>query len=54
MVDAYDSMVSDRPYRAGRTALEAMAEVERCRGTQFDPEVVDAFRRVMIVRQEYA
>jgi hypothetical protein len=47
VADSYDAMVCDRPYRAGRTPSEAMKEVERCSGTQFDPKVVDAFKQVM-------
>jgi diguanylate cyclase (GGDEF)-like protein len=45
--DAFDAMVSERPYKAGRSTSEAMAELRRCRGTQFDPAVVDAFCTVM-------
>jgi two-component system, cell cycle response regulator len=41
--DAYDAMVSDRPYRAAVTHAEALAELLRCAGTQFDPAVVQAF-----------
>jgi HD-GYP domain-containing protein (c-di-GMP phosphodiesterase class II) len=41
--DAYDAMVSDRPYRAALTHAEALAELQRCAGTQFDPAVVRAF-----------
>jgi two-component system cell cycle response regulator len=41
--DAYDAMVSDRPYRRGRSAAAAIDELRRCAGTQFDPAVVDAF-----------
>jgi two-component system cell cycle response regulator len=41
--DAYDAMVSDRPYRRGRSAATAMDELRRCAGTQFDPAVVEAF-----------
>jgi diguanylate cyclase (GGDEF)-like protein len=41
--DAYDAMQSDRPYRARKDRHEALAELERCAGTQFDPEVVQAF-----------
>jgi hypothetical protein len=52
LADAYDAMVCDRPYRAGRTPLEAMEEIERCSGTQFDPSVVEAFRTVMHGREE--
>jgi len=52
VADSFDAMVCDRPYRAGRTAAEAIEEVERCRGTQFDPIVVEAFKRVMYRRDE--
>jgi HD-GYP domain-containing protein (c-di-GMP phosphodiesterase class II) len=40
--DAYSAMTTDRPYRAARTAQEALEELRRCAGTQFDPAVVDA------------
>jgi len=43
VADAYDAMTSDRVYRPKRTPAEALAELERCAGTQFDPEVVAAF-----------
>ena len=38
--DAFHAMLSERPYRAARTLDEAMAELEACSGTQFDPAVV--------------
>jgi two-component system, cell cycle response regulator len=41
--DAFDAMTSERPYRAARSPEEALAELRRCAGTQFDAEVVDAF-----------
>ena len=41
--DAFDAMVSERPYKAGRSTSEALAELRRCKGTQFDPDVVEAF-----------
>jgi HD-GYP domain-containing protein (c-di-GMP phosphodiesterase class II) len=41
--DSYEAMIADRPYRAGMPADEARAELLRCAGTQFDPEVVAAF-----------
>jgi two-component system cell cycle response regulator len=41
--DAFDAMVADRPYRAGMDAADALVELERCSGSQFDPAVVAAF-----------
>jgi hypothetical protein len=41
--DAYDSIVSDRVYRKGQDRASAFAELRRCAGTQFDPEVVEVF-----------
>ncbi len=43
VVDAYDAMTSDRPYRPALPAAKAVAELERCAGTQFDPDVVEVF-----------
>ena len=43
LADAWDAMTTDRPYRPALTIEEAAAEVRRCRGTQFAPDVVDAF-----------
>jgi putative nucleotidyltransferase with HDIG domain len=40
--DAFHAMVSDRPYRAALPFDQAVAELRRCSGTQFDPTVVDA------------
>lgn len=45
--DAYDAMTSDRPYRRAMSHEEACAELERGKGKQFAPEVVDAFLRVL-------
>jgi HD-GYP domain-containing protein (c-di-GMP phosphodiesterase class II) len=42
--DAFDAMVAARPDRAARGPDAALAELERCAGTQFDPVVVAAFR----------
>jgi len=41
--DAYDAMTSERPYRRAVSAADALAELRRCAGTQFDPAVVQAF-----------
>ena len=44
--DAFDAMVSPRPYRTPVSEQEAVEELRRCSGTQFDPRVVDAFLAV--------
>jgi diguanylate cyclase (GGDEF)-like protein len=41
--DAFDAMTSDRPYRVAMTPEDALAELRRCAGSQFDPAVVAAF-----------
>ena len=46
VADAFDAMVTDRPYRRGKPAWQALEEIERCSGTQFDPEVVKAFKSI--------
>ncbi len=47
VADAYDAMRSDRPYRKALTREEALAEIRRCTGAQFDPEVVRALLSVI-------
>jgi two-component system cell cycle response regulator len=44
--DAFDAMTSDRPYAAALAHADALRELFRCAGTQFDPEVVEAFASV--------
>ncbi len=46
VVDTYDSITSDRPYRRARTHGEAIIELCRVAGTQLDPDVVEAFIRL--------
>jgi putative two-component system response regulator len=46
VVDAFDAMISDRVYRKGRSYDEAVAEMERFSGTQFDPMIVEAFKNI--------
>jgi diguanylate cyclase (GGDEF)-like protein len=43
VLDAFSAMVVDRPYHRGIPESEALAEIERCSGTQFDPEYVERF-----------
>jgi diguanylate cyclase (GGDEF)-like protein len=45
--DAYDAMTTDRPYRPAMSVADALAEMRRCAGSQFDPRVVDAFELVL-------
>jgi len=59
IADAYDAMTSDRAYRRALPHEVAVGEIERCAGTQFDPELaeafvrlVDAYRKSMIDRGE--
>jgi HD-GYP domain-containing protein (c-di-GMP phosphodiesterase class II) len=44
--DAYDAMTGGRPYRRAVGHIEALDELRRCAGSQFDPAVVEAFVRV--------
>ena len=46
VADAFDAMTSDRVYRPAKSYEAAVAELDRCAGRQFDPQVVAAFRRV--------
>ncbi|MEA5144944.1 MAG: diguanylate cyclase, partial [Candidatus Limiplasma sp.] len=43
VVDSFDAMTSLRPYQKTRTYAQALEELHRCSGTQFDPDTVDAF-----------
>lgn len=43
MADSFDNMVSNLRYKGARTFEDALAELRRCSGTQFDPKVVRAF-----------
>ena len=51
VVDAYSSMLSERPYRAAMGCDEAVAELRKCSGTQFDPGVVEKFVDVLAKRR---
>jgi two-component system cell cycle response regulator len=49
--DAFDAMTSDRSYRQAMRTEDALAELRRCAGTQFDPVVVQTFCAVIVARQ---
>ena len=52
VADAFDAMTSDRPYRPALDREDALAEVARCAGTQFDPEIVRIFLELFAERAE--
>jgi len=45
--DSFDAMTTDRPYRKAMSNNEALEEIKRCSGTQFDPEIVKGFEEVV-------
>jgi HD-GYP domain-containing protein (c-di-GMP phosphodiesterase class II) len=47
LVDAFEAMTLGRPYRDSVPEAEAIAEIKRCSGTQFDPRVVEEFERLV-------
>lgn len=47
IADAYDAMVSNRAYRAGKTPQEALAILEKGAGEQFDPHLVQIFKEIL-------
>ena len=47
IVDAFDAMTNDRPYRKAMTINEAVEELKRSAGTQFDPDLVPVFLSVI-------
>ncbi len=49
VVDTFDAILSDRPYRKGSTIKEAVSELIKYRGIQFDPTIVDTF--IILLRQ---
>lgn len=47
IADAYDAMTNDRPYRKAMSHEEAVAELKRCAGIQFDPQLVEKFIEIL-------
>jgi HD-GYP domain-containing protein (c-di-GMP phosphodiesterase class II) len=48
--DAFDAMTSMRPHREAMSLEEVLSEMERCSGTQFDPQILNVFFRQKIYR----
>jgi HD-GYP domain-containing protein (c-di-GMP phosphodiesterase class II) len=51
VVDAYESMTSGRPYRQAMPQADALREIKRCSGSQFDPKIVEAFSQVLVAEE---
>lgn len=47
LADAFDAMTGERPYRRAKTVEEALEEIRRCAGTQFDPVLAEMFIRMI-------
>ena len=47
VADSFDAMTSKRPYQDRRAISDAFAEIRRCEGTQFDPEIAEEFIKTM-------
>ena len=47
MVDAYDVITTGRQYQPARSKMEAITELQRCAGTQFDPKIVSVYVRLL-------
>ena len=47
LVDAFDAMTNDRPYRKALSFDDAINEIIKCKGSHFDPELVDIFLEIL-------
>jgi HD-GYP domain-containing protein (c-di-GMP phosphodiesterase class II) len=47
VADGFEAMTSERPYRRARSEEEALAELKKCAGSQWDPKVVEAFLQML-------
>ena len=54
VADAYDAMITDRPYRAGMQPWEAYGEIEKNAGKQFRSDIVKAFKEVLMTSDKYS
>lgn len=54
VADTYHAMISDRPYRKGLSQDKAISELIRCRGSQFDPQLIDKFIELLNKEKLYS
>ncbi len=52
IADAYEAMTANRPYQKPKSKEEALLEIKRCSGTQFDPEIAGVFLKIMETKPE--
>ncbi len=52
VADAYVVMINERPYQAARSSADALIELQRCAGSQFDPEIVEVLPGLLRHKQE--
>jgi HD-GYP domain-containing protein (c-di-GMP phosphodiesterase class II) len=53
IADTFDALISDRPYRRGRTVAEAVGELQTMAGKALDPRLVDVFLRILQVKPPF-
>jgi diguanylate cyclase (GGDEF)-like protein/PAS domain S-box-containing protein len=51
VIDAYDAMISDRPYRKALSKEMAINELNKCSGSQFDPALIDTFMNQLLIKE---
>lgn len=51
VADAFDAMVSHRVYKEAKSIDFALNEIQKCKGTQFDPEIADCF--IWLIKNQY-
>jgi HD-GYP domain-containing protein (c-di-GMP phosphodiesterase class II) len=54
VIDTFDAITNDRPYRRAQTVTQALTEIQNGSGTQFDPHVVEAFVELLTERRAAA
>lgn len=53
VIDSFDAMTTERPYQKTKSFDEAIQELRRCAGQQFDPEFVECFIRMISTKYDF-